>query len=209
MFFERLRFRIKSPISLKKAKARQLNENLRCAEGMISDDEAKFLYQAAKLCPYNLAVVEVGSYRGLSSVALGTGSLHGCGARVYAIDPHEEYRGVLGGHFDTDDRGRFYQAMLKTGCFHSVSLLNLKSESAARCWELPIGVLWIDGDHSYDGVKKDFLAWSPFLDKEGVLILDDVNHEELGPYKLLNELIDAGAYRVHMKIGKMVALKQC
>lgn len=36
-----------------------------------------------------------------------------------------------------------------------------------------IDVLFIDGDHSYEGVKKDFLNYSDFVRSNGLIILDD------------------------------------
>ena len=38
-----------------------------------------------------------------------------------------------------------------------------------------IDVLFIDGDHSYEGVKKDFLNYSDFVRSNGLIILDDFN----------------------------------
>lgn len=37
-----------------------------------------------------------------------------------------------------------------------------------------VDVLWIDGDHSYEGVKKDFENYSPFVSHGGLIAFHDV-----------------------------------
>jgi len=39
--------------------------------------------------------------------------------------------------------------------------------------------LFIDGDHTYEGVKKDFEMYSPFVKKGGYIAFHDVNDTEL------------------------------
>src|SRR5262249_46382420 len=47
------------------------------------------------------------------------------------------------------------------------------SDGAARRWSLPIDLLFIDGDHSYEGVKHDWEAFSPFVQPFGLVIFHD------------------------------------
>jgi cephalosporin hydroxylase len=52
--------------------------------------------------------------------------------------------------------------------------------------EEKLDFLFIDGDHSYEGVKQDFKMYSPFVKKGGYVAFHDVNdtklHRELGCY---------------------------
>lgn len=48
--------------------------------------------------------------------------------------------------------------------------------AAAR--ELPINLLIIDGDHTYEGVKFDFETYFPLLEPGGYVIFDDYNAKE-------------------------------
>jgi hypothetical protein len=41
-----------------------------------------------------------------------------------------------------------------------------------------INVLFIDGDHNYDGVKKNTLKWEPFVKQGGVILFHDYDHLE-------------------------------
>src|SRR5437868_8006845 len=66
---------------------------------MISAEELLFLEGLAREVQPPECIVEVGSYRGRSTAALAAGSRAGGGAAVYAIEPHEQFTGVLGGQF--------------------------------------------------------------------------------------------------------------
>lgn len=54
--------------------------------------------------------------------------------------------------------------------------------------------LFIDGDHTYEGVKQDFLMYSPFVSPSGWIAFHDINDSEwhrannVGVYKLWAEL---------------------
>lgn len=175
---------------------------------MISFREATLLYGLAQGVREG-CIVEVGSYRGRSTVALGRGSIDGGGAPVYAIEPHEPFTGVLGGRFGPEDRGAFYEAMLRTGCCRAVRLVNLSTERVVGAWEKPVALLWIDGDHTYEGVRRDFDCWAPHLTATAQVAFDDATNPKLGPHRLIRELIEGGSFRQTAAVGKVVVLSRC
>lgn len=183
-----------------------LESLLGLTEGMISVDEGRLLYGLARDVQ-DLAIVEVGSYRGRSTVALARGSLDGHHVPVFAIDPHEEFEGVLGGQFGHEDRGAFMTAMLETGSFEVVRLINLSSEVVTAAWTKPVGLLWIDGDHRYEGVRRDFECWSPHLAEGAMVAFDDATNPEIGPWELLEELSAAGRLAPTASVGKIRAFR--
>lgn len=175
---------------------------VRETEGWLAEEEAALLYLLAKQIPAESAIVEVGSYRGKSTVALALGARQGGrdAARpatpVFAIEPHESFTGVLGGEFGPADRGAFYGAMLRTGCYEEVRLINLSSAQVALGWQRPVGLLWIDGDHRYEAVSEDVLAWAPHLRAGAAVVFDDAaSDSELGPYRAVNELLESGHFQ--------------
>jgi len=177
-------------------------------EGMVSFDEALLLYRLAKGV-HSGCIIEVGAYRGRSTVFLGRGALDGKQRKIYSIDPHEEFVGVLGGVFGPKDRAAFYRAMLATGCSEIVALINLSSEMFSAFWKHPVSLLWIDGDHSEQGVRRDFECWLPSLVDDSVIAFDDATDPILGPRKLINELVSTGRFQEVLVVGKVAVIRKC
>ena len=113
-----------------------VEEFLRRTEGFTSFEEAELLYDLAREVRSG-CIVEVGAYRGRSTVSLGRGALDGHRVPVYSIEPHQTFTGVLGGRFGPADAGAFHRAMLETGCYHVVRLVSLSSEQVTPGWSLP------------------------------------------------------------------------
>ena len=154
-------------------------------EGMIGDGEVELLTRLAGQVTDG-CIVEVGSYRGMSTIALATGAT----VPVYAIEPHEHFKGVLGGTFGPADRHAFFENLLRAGVVEQVRLVNLSSEVVTPGWRVPVGLLWIDGDHRYEAVRRDFEAWEPHL--RGYVAFHDTIQTNLGPRQLVDELLESG-----------------
>jgi hypothetical protein len=154
-------------------------------EGMIGELEGDLLTRLAGEVGEG-CIVEIGSWRGMSTIALAKGA-H---VPVYAIEPHEQFVGVLGGVFGPDDRRAFFENLLAAGVVEHVRLVNLSSEVVTPGWQLPVGLLWVDGDHRYEAVKRDFACWEPHV--RGKIAFHDAIQETLGPFKLIEELLADG-----------------
>jgi predicted O-methyltransferase YrrM len=55
-------------------------------------------------------------------------------------------------------------------------------------WDKPIDVLFIDGDHSYEGAKADFLQYISFVVPGGLVYMHDVIHPRYGVNQLWKEI---------------------
>lgn len=181
-------------------------EKATAIRGGVSKPKLRALYRLAKACREG-CIIEVGSYKGRSTVALAYGSLHGAGVPVYAIEPHEEFEGVFGGHFGPRDRADFFRAMLRTKGWKAVRLVNLSSEVVVSGWRTPVGLLWIDGDHSYEGVSRDFRCWEPHLTPAAKVAFDDVHEEVGGVKRFVDELLSEG-WVVRSNVGRMQVLSR-
>ncbi len=183
-----------------------VEEFLERTEGMINLEEGKLLYQLARDVREG-CIIEVGAYRGRSTVALGRGSLDGHRVPVFTIEPHQSFTGVLGARFGPADAGAFHRALLETGCYHVVRPISLSSEQVVQGWQVPVGLLWIDGDHRYEGVRRDFESWRPHLLSGARVVFDDASDPALGPYRLIAELMVTGGYEKVEEFGKMTLLR--
>lgn len=171
-------------------------------QGAISLAQANLLRKVAAGVTEGV-IIEVGCFRGKSTTALSIGAKEGHDAPVYAIDPHEEFHGPFGGSFGPKDRREFYLNMLSVGGWENVRLVNLSSQVITPGWDKPVGMLWIDGDHSYEGVRRDFECWLPHLVPQAPVILDDTDRG--GPKQFVEELLAEG-WTVTRRIGKMRAI---
>ncbi len=135
-------------------------------------------------------VVEVGSFKGLSTCWLAMGAqmlanakvVAGCG-KVFACD---HFKGSPehqpGGTHPDADIGRdgttlkvFNENVAKAGLSEYVSVIEKPSREGAKTWDgRAIRLCFIDGDHSYEASKEDFLAWSAFVPVGGYVCLHDV-----------------------------------
>ncbi len=154
-------------------------------------------------------IVEVGSYHGKSAVALAFGVRdRGLQIPIFCIEPHRPFAGFYGGQFGTQDRGAFYETMRRTGAFHEVALVNLSSEDVAPTWALSIGLAFIDGDHHYASVRRDFECWDPHVVLGGLIAFDDAIDDACGPSRLIAEIVATRRYRVVESAGKIVVLQK-
>lgn len=53
-----------------------------------------------------------------------------------------------------------------------------------------IDVLFIDGDHSYEGCKRDIEAWLPFVKEGGVLLFHDCDESSPGVVQAVAEFVN-------------------
>lgn len=174
--------------------------------GQLLPDEAELLYELAHDVRTG-CIVEVGSFRGRSATALALGSMAGAGVPVYAIDPHEPFVGVLGGRFGPADRKAFFENTLRAGVVEAIRLVNLSSEVVSPGWAHGISLLWLDGDHTYEGVSRDLRCWRPYLLPGAVVALHDSNDPKLGPARLIDEIVGHGEFSVDARVGLTTILR--
>lgn len=173
--------------------------------GSIDVEEALLLHRLAADAS-GQCIVEVGTYRGRSAIALAAGAPPD--SPVYSVDPHDSFTGVLSGDFGPADRAGFYWAMLRSGAWRQIRLLNTTSQVLSPGWDRPVALLWIDGDHRYDAVRRDWEAWLPHLTDRARVALDDATDPELGPHRLVEELLATGAWRELDAVGKIRVLER-
>lgn len=158
--------------------------------GFLAEDEARFLGMAAACAPRNGSIVEIGSFKGKSTVMLAKVSQHYKLGRVVAIDPHnfndpelEEYRTVP----DASSYDEFLQNLHVAGVSDFVDIRRAFSKDVSAMWNSPIRFLWIDGDHTYPGAKSDFDGFFRHLEPQGIVAFHDALHEYLGPIRVFVE----------------------
>lgn len=154
-------------------------------EGWLSDAQGCALFQAAAATRGNGLIVEIGSWKGRSTAWLAAGARL-AGARVYAIDPHTGSREDP----DADTLAEFRANLAYAGVSDVVETLVMTSTEAARALPGPVELLFIDGDHSYEAVRRDVELWLPRLIEGAVVMFHDVGTAGYsGPRRVFRQAI--------------------
>jgi predicted O-methyltransferase YrrM len=69
------------------------------------------------------------------------------------------------------------------------NVIQILGDSSAIPWELPLDLLFIDGDHSYDGCLRDFLAFYKWVRTGGLICFDDYTQEN-NPLNGVKKVVD-------------------
>lgn len=123
--------------------------------GWMSEEELNWLHNTAKKMS---CVVEIGSWKGRSTYAL----LTGCKGHVRAVDHFKGNKGVK--EMEDEVKGEnIYQEFLKNvGNFSNLIIERGNSlEIADKYKGWTFDMIFLDGSHGYDDVKKDIEAWLP------------------------------------------------
>jgi predicted O-methyltransferase YrrM len=85
----------------------------------------------------------------------------------------------------------------------AVNWVRQRSFEAARGWTDPIDFLFIDGDHSFEGVSRDWEDWTPHVRIRGHVALHDARvfpggwpTEQDGPVRLVAAVQDDARWRL-------------
>ena len=155
-------------------------------------DSAWLLYGLARSIKPRVCV-EIGSARGKSACAVGLALRRNGGGKLYAIDPHSptDWNDTS----SVDSFAIINEHLKKCGAENFVEVVRKTSGEAAKGWDKKIDLIFIDGDHSYEGVKADWELFLPHLNEFGVVVFHDTLWE-LRP--------DAKLARAHMGVPRFV-----
>lgn len=158
-----------------------------------------------KYAAQSVNAVEIGIYEGYNSRLIAE-MIRGT---LYGIDPF-----FANGFFKTS-----YQEKIATKYVaDKKNVVFIKKLSWDALNDIPEGVdfIFVDGDHSFEGVKKDFEIFSKKLSQNGVLLFHDARQYEgglpksdWGPVRLVNEIIrNNGNWQITDEADSLVVIKK-
>jgi MMP 1-O-methyltransferase len=154
-----------------------VKELIKDVPGWLSDEEGEALYELAQECTGKGVIVEIGSWKGKSTICLALGSRAGNSVRIYAVDPHADYR-----------HGEFKDNIDRAGIADLVTPVQGLSQQVADEFDEPIELLFVDGSHEEADVREDFEKWVPKVVDRGIVAFHDTTWHD-GPRKVVAEKI--------------------
>ncbi len=175
----------------------------RSVEGWLTSPEAQLLARCLAAAPPKpgATVVEIGSYKGRSTVLLAL-AVAGMNLpfRVVAVDPHDGYH--VGGEAGTFD------ALKRTLQEHKIgSLVDIvRARSVEVAFPHPIAFAYIDGQHSAQSVLADHEQVAPHLLSSGLVGFHDFGDRFPGVVRAVCTLLEGNDYELAGMADSLVVL---
>jgi predicted O-methyltransferase YrrM len=178
-------------------------------KGFLAAEEGLRLFELAlEACAIG-PCLEIGSFCGKSTVYLGTA----CkikGRTLFTIDHHRGNEEQQPGqpYFDAefldastgtlDSFPHLRDTIRKAEWEDVVVPMVTTSQVAARDWATPLGMVFIDGGHSYEVVLADYQCWYPHLLPGGYLAFHDIYPDPSkggrAPYQVYKQALASGLF---------------
>lgn len=174
--------------------------SFRYVVGATPDEIGFTLADFAKNVPADQEIVELGVYQARTALIMAWGAGEGHGAHVTAIDAWDLLGNVYSPPFTlAETRAAAEHNVRSVGYEDRVMLINAFSHEMAERWRFPgmpqrpIGLLFVDGDHTKEGARRDIEAWAPHLAPGAVIAVDDYGHPDWpGVAEAVDELVTKG-----------------
>ncbi len=162
-------------------------------KGWLSPSEGTVLFDLAQRNPDLGKIVELGAFHGKSTICLAQGSKKVGGGKVFSVDT------FYWGTYLKEPKNfldSFQRNVRKYSLEDQVEPVISESGSAGDRWfGGSIRLLFIDADHSYKAVKRDFAVWERFIPVGGIIAF----HDSLswpGVVRFVFDLIASGKYQI-------------
>ncbi len=165
--------------------------------------ETDLLIKYVKKCKIHF--VEIGTYKGGSAALISKYLSEN--VRLTTIDIFDKPpRGSIppDGKLPTYEDAR--STIIKEGNIKKVKIIKGVSWSVVKKWKKNIDILFIDGDHRYKAVKRDFNIWEPYVIKGGYILIHDINFP--GISKVFKEILENPKFLLKERSGNLAVIEK-
>jgi hypothetical protein len=159
-------------------------------EGHLTPREARFLALLGAVPTCSGDILEIGSFKGKSTILLAKSAAFAGTGRVAAVDPLS-----MPASTDPTDAlpaelpGIFRANLEQHGVQGLVDFHQMRSGDLGPRWTRALRLLWIDGDHTYQGALADFDSFAAHLHQGAIVAVHDVLNRFDGPVAVMLERI--------------------
>ncbi|RMH87250.1 MAG: class I SAM-dependent methyltransferase [Actinomyces sp.] len=180
-------------------------------EGWLTLEQAERLRRAAAAVPPGGRIVEIGSFRGRSTIVLATAAADG--VEVIAIDPHgggdrgpqeiapDPVRGDA-------DHAAFVANLERAGVAGRVRHVRSPSDRAHPHVADPLDLLYVDGAHRFGPARHDLAAWGDRVRPGGLMLVHDAFSSIGVTLALWTTTAVSGRWRHRGRVGSLAAFER-
>ncbi len=166
-------------------------------------DELRALYNLASICAHGASALEIGSHLGASSCYIAAG-LKEVNGHLLCVDTWCNQT-MPEGELDTFPEFQKNTSGLK----QHITMIRKRSEEIDYSdIKAPLSLVFIDGDHSYISVKKDFECVQKWLAEDGIIAFHDfssIYYE--GVTRVVGEALASGKWMIAGQVDRLVWIK--
>ncbi len=145
-------------------------------EGWLTEEQAARLHRCAAAVPEGGTIVELGSFRGRSTIVLASGA--GAGVEVVAVDPYAGNDRGPGEWQGRDaeasaDLAAFTRNLAAAGVADAVRHIRLPSSAAASQIKGELDLVYVDAAHRYGPCRLDLILWGGRVRPGGRMLVHD------------------------------------
>lgn len=176
-------------------------------EGWLTEAQARRLDAAARRVEGGGRIVEIGSFRGRSTIVLARAA--GEGVELVAIDPHlGSDRGpqeiAADEALGEEDVRRFRDNLARHGVLERVRHVRRRSGDALDAVEGQVDLLWVDGAHRYGPARDDVRRWGARVRPGGAMLVHDAWSSLGVTLALLREVAFSRSWTYRGRDGSLV-----
>ena len=181
--------------------------------GMITMSSGKLMYTLCYFQKEHGDVVEIGSWQGRSASFLARATIESKNGNFFAIDHFKgnvgkEHYYIVKENDLSDLKKGFNDNMSRIGLIDKITLLYMPNESAVNHLSgKSIRFLFIDGDHTGEGVRKDIELFSPLLIDGAIVVFDDYSRRFPGLLEEVDHLLAKNKHYRVMTYANTLVLK--
>lgn len=180
-------------------------------EGWMTREQARRLWDRARAVPEAGRIVEIGSFRGRSTIVLARSAPPG--AEVVAVDPHAgNDRGPqeIDGYVDeaNQDHEAFKANLARAGVSTRVQHVRRFSDAALADVDGPVDLLYVDGAHRYTPARADIRGWGDRVVPGGTMLIHDSFSSVGVTLAILRTLLLGRDWRYRGRSGSMTEYRR-
>ena len=180
-------------------------------EGWLTDEQAHQLWHSAAPLEPKQRIVEIGSFRGRSTIALALAAPEG--VEILAIDPHSgvdraPQESKLNLEVGAEDAEVFASNLKRYGVTDKVSHIQKQSSHALSDVPSPVDVLFIDGAHGLRSARQDIIFYGDLVPDGGTMLIHDSFSSMGVTLALISTLFSSGRFRYVGRTGSLAVYER-